>query len=349
MNRILLYGGPLVLVAWGLYSLGSILIPFGIGLLGAYFFDGPVSYWERRNIPRWLSSLLTVLGILLLIVTLMGVAIPYLQKELSSLAQIGPSLLNQWVEKLEPFQKKMALHFPDLNGVDLRQHLVGQFGDMMSWGIGILVRILGSGFALANALSLAILTPLICFYMLKDWPLFLRKLNSLLPSTQAPLIRNVVHEVDKSVKSYYRSQFKVCLWLMGLYSSGLLLVGLPQAVIIGVLTGLLSFVPYIGMLIGLLYSLGIAYSHGLPLLPVLGVFGAVQMIDGNVLTPRLLSGGIGLHPVWILFALLAGGNWFGFWGILFAIPVAATLKTLLKFIHHRSDWVHPIPITHQKS
>jgi predicted PurR-regulated permease PerM len=334
-------GGGVLALGGVAYSLGTILVPFVIGIVAAYCFDGLVSWLEQWRIPRWIGALWVVLSVLCLIVCLITFALPYLRQELESWAQIGPSLLNRWMDGLEPLQKKILLHFPDLDIAQIKKQLSNQLGDMMHWGIGLLVRIVGSSMAVANLISLAILTPLICFYMMKDWHRCLRAIEARLPKHQAPAIRQTMRAIDQAIHAYYRAQFRVCVCLAGCYSLGLWIIHLPKAVGLGIITGLLSFIPYVGMAVGFCLTLATAYSHQAPLLPVCMVFGCVQLVDGHLLTPRLLGNGLGIHPVWIIFALLAGGTWFGFWGIVLALPTAATLRVLgQEFWKRRSEHKH---------
>jgi predicted PurR-regulated permease PerM len=203
--------------------------------------------------------------------------------------------------------------------------------------------------ALANLLSLVILTPVITFYLLKDWPRMIAKIDSLLPLKWAFQIRQHIVTVDHTLSSYAKGQTIICLILMVLYATGLWAVGLKQGVIVGILTGFMSFIPYIGMLIGYMTSLGISFA-GFTDWSSIGfitmVFVIISLIEGNVLIPRFIGQKVGLHPVWIIFALLAAGTWFGFIGILLALPITATLGVIMRIV---IDWYMSTPFFRQNT
>jgi predicted PurR-regulated permease PerM len=181
---------------------------------------------------------------------------------------------------------------------------------------------------------MAVITPVVTFYLLRDWDKLVAKLDQWLPRDSAETIRAQVALVDETLAAFARGQAIVCLLLGVFYGIGLTLVGLEYGLIIGLVTGLISFVPYFGMLTGMVVGVGLAFVQFdslMPVVMVLAVFGVGQVIEGNVVTPKLVGDRIGLHPVWMIFALMAGGALFGFMGILLAVPVAATIGVLSRF------------------
>jgi len=217
----------------------------------------------------------------------------------------------------------------------------------LTWSVRVLTNLLNNGMALANILSLVILTPVITFYLLKDWPRMIAKINSLLPLKWATQIREHTVTIDHTLSSYAKGQAIICLILMVLYSTGLWAVGLKQGIIVGILTGFMSFIPYIGMLIGYMTSLGVsfaAFTDWSSIGFVTMVFVIIGLIEGNVLIPRFIGKKVGLHPVWIIFALLAAGTWFGFIGILLALPITATLGVITRIL---IDWYTNTPFFRQ--
>jgi predicted PurR-regulated permease PerM len=330
-----------------LYSLGSMLMPFLAGLIGAYALNSPAT-WLSRHLSRGIVSAILVLSFILVIIALMLIALPYLQQQLFLLAGSIPSLIEHLFQQVAPTLERISQEFGTPSASELKTQVISHLGDVLTWSVRVLTNLLSNGMALANLLSLVILTPVITFYLLKDWPRMIGKIDSLLPLNWAPQIRQHVLTVDRTLSSYGKGQAIICLILMVLYATSLWAVGLKQGVIVGILTGFLSFIPYIGMLIGYMTSLGISFadftgwsSIGFVTL----VFVSIGLIEGNVLIPRFIGRKVGLHPVWIIFALLAAGTWFGFMGILLALPITATLGVITRII---LDWYLGTPFYQQK-
>ncbi len=324
-----------VLLGFALHSLGTILVPFITGIIGAYILNKPVTALSKIKIPRGFGALLMILGVLLLLGTLMMVAVPFLQKEFILLSRNMPALVQHFYSLINPVLDFAAERLPPEDIAKIKIQLSGQFGSIMTWMIQFIIKVLSNGLALANVVSLVVLTPVVMFYILKDWPRFIEVSQSLLPRKSAAKIIHYTQVIDQNLSSYARGQILVCFILAILYSAGLLTVGLKNAVFVGIFTGCLSFIPYIGALIGFLLSTLIHLSDSgtwNPLLSIGLVFLIVQAIEGNFLTPRFVGGRIGVHPVWILFSLLAGATWFGFFGIVLALPAAAIISTVVRAV-----------------
>jgi predicted PurR-regulated permease PerM len=331
------------------YSLGSILMPFLAGMIGAYALNSPATWLSKRHLSRGIASAILVLSLIILIITLMLIAFPYLQQQLFLLASSIPPLIEHLFQQVAPTLERISQDFGTPSAAELKTQVISHLGDVLTWSIRVLTNLLSNGMALANLLSLVILTPVITFYLTKDWPRMITKIDKLLPLKWATQIRQHTITVDKTLSSYAKGQAIVCLILMVLYSTALWAVGLKQGIIVGILTGFMSFIPYIGMLIGYLTSLGISFadftgwsSIGLITL----VFVIIGLIEGNVLIPRFIGRKVGLHPVWIIFALLAAGTWFGFIGILLALPITAMLGVITRIF---IDWYTSTPLYQQKS
>lgn len=332
-----------------LYSLGSMLMPFLAGLIGAYILNSPATWLSKHYLSRGIASAFLVLSLIILIVTLMLIALPYLQQQLFLLASSIPALIEHLFQQIAPTLEKISQDYGTPSASELKTQVIGHLGEVLTWSIRVLTNLLSNGMALANLLSLVILTPVVTFYVLKDWPHMIAKINGLLPLKWAPQIRKHIVTVDRTLSSYAKGQAIICLILMVLYSTGLWAVGLKQGVIVGILTGFLSFIPYIGMLIGYMTSLGISFA-GFTDWSSIGfvtlVFVSISLIEGNVLIPRFIGRKVGLHPVWIIFALLAAGTWFGFMGILLALPITATLGVVTRIL---IDWYLETPFYRQRS
>jgi predicted PurR-regulated permease PerM len=329
------------LLAYMTQSVRGILTPFIAGFIGAYILDRPVRCLERYNMGRELASTFVIVALLVILALIVIIALPYLQQELLILAQSLPTLAQRLLDSFGPFIKKISSKLGVTFEVSsLRSQFSHYVGDVLQWVIQFFVNLLSNGMALANLLSLVVLTPVITFYLLKDWPRLIYRADTLLSPRHAPLIRQIAKKIDRTLSAYAKGQAIVCLILMVLYAFALSLTGLHQAIFIGLLTGFFSFIPFIGMLGGCIISLSLAFNQfgsWASILSVMVVYTVIPLIEANFLTPRFVGEKIGLHPVWILFAILAGGNWFGFVGILFALPVAAIIglfaRLLLDYAH----------------
>ena len=321
------------MVGYLIYSLGMILLPFITGLIGAYIFNRAVTWLERFRISRGIGSAIIVLGLIIILTTVSVVALPYLQQHLIILATSTPKLVERFFNLLTPYLEQASRDFGAPPASEIKAQLTSHIGDIASWSIRALTNLLSNGLALASLLSLVILTPLIMFYLLKDWPTMISTINRLLPENYAPQVRHYAYSIDSTLSSYAKGQAMVCLILMVVYAACLGYLGLDQGIFIGIMTGFLAFIPYIGMLIGFLASMGISFSqytdwHSIGMIAL--VFPIVNLFEGYLLTPRLVGEKVGLHPVWIIFALLAGGSWLGFLGILIALPSAATVGVITR-------------------
>ncbi len=326
-----------------LYSLGSMLMPFLAGFVGAYALNWPATWLSQRHLSRGIASAFLVLSLIIILITLMLVALPYLQQQLFLLASSIPRLIERLFQNIAPTLESISHDYGTPGAVELKTQVISHLGDILTWCVRVLTNLLSNGMALANLLSLVILTPIITFYLLKDWPRMITKVDSLLPAQWASQIRNHTTTVDRTLSSYAKGQAVICLILMVLYSMSLWAIGLKQGIIVGILTGFMSFIPYIGMLIGYMTSLGISFAE-FTSWSAIGwvtlVFIIISLIEGYVLIPRFIGQKIGLHPVWIIFALLAAGTWFGFIGILIALPVTAALGVIARIL---IDWYIETP------
>ena len=331
----LLCAASVVLLYFTLNSLGAILLPFIAGFIGAYILNRPVNALARIKIPRGFGALIMIVGVLLILGLLMVVAVPFLQKEFILLSKNMPALVQHFYSLINPVLDFASERLPPDDITKIKTQISGQFGSIMSWMVQFIINILSNGLALANVVSLVVLTPVVMFYILKDWPSIIENIEKMLPKKYRTKIIQHANVVDKNLSSYAKGQMTVCAILALLYSIGLLTVGLKNAIFIGIFTGCISFIPYVGALIGFLLSTLIHLSASgtwNPLISIGLVFLIVQAIEGNFLTPRFVGSRIGVHPVWILFTLLAGATWFGFFGIVFALPAAAIISTVVRAI-----------------
>lgn len=321
--------------AFLIYSLGTMLMPFFVGAIGAYIMNRPVSFLQTYKIPRALGTLLAIAFLIALISMLLTVAVPFIQNEILLLSNNMPILINHVYSLIDPAINFAALHVPPENIAQLKNQLSNQIGNMLSWSIHLLMGILSNGLAIANVLSLVIITPVVMFYLTKDWACILDNIKNILPKKYSETIAMHLKQVDRNLSGYAKGQITVCAILAVLYAIGLSIIGLKSAILIGIITGFFSFIPYVGALIGFTLSVLVhltSLGTWNPITSIALVFIVVQAIEGNFLTPRFVGGRIGVHPVLILFSLLAGASWFGFFGILLALPVAATISSIARSV-----------------
>ena len=324
----------LVVALLMIYLLRDVLLPFVAGMAIAYLFDPVCDWLERRGLSRtWATSLVTLIFILL-VVAIFVLLIPALISQVGKLIDGLPGYLEalrSWVLAL--LDRMQMLLEPQMIE-DLKAALVGSSKEIVDGLTSVLTGLLSGGVALANTLSLLVLTPIVAFYLLRDWDPLVARIDKLLPRDHAETIRGLAMQVDRTLAGFLRGQAMVCVILGVFYAIGLSLLGLNLGLVIGLIAGALTIIPYVGAMIGLLLSVGLALFQFDGLLQP-GIAAAIfffgQFVEGNFLTPRLVGGNVGLHPVWIIFALMAGGALFGFVGVLLAVPVAAVIGVGVRF------------------
>jgi predicted PurR-regulated permease PerM len=317
-----------------LVTLRGILLPFVVGMAIAYILDPVCDMLERWGLSRRSATAVVTLLFLLLVAIILISLVPILAQQLTDFLTSLPDLVKQAQKRLIPIYQAFRgrLHLPpisELNGI-----VESKFGNAVGWLAQALQGLLGQGLALASLLSLVFITPVVTFYLLRDWDLLVTRIDGLLPRQHADVIRNQIAEIDRTLAGFARGQAMVCLTLAIYYATSLALIGLPFGIVVGLAAGILTFIPYVGAASGFVASMAIALAQfddwqsiGL----VAGVFLVGQVLEGNFLTPKLVGDRVGLHPVWIIFALLSGGALFGFLGLLLAVPTAAALGVLVRF------------------
>jgi predicted PurR-regulated permease PerM len=329
-----------------LWLLKPMLLPFVAGLAIAYFLNPVVDGLTRRRIPRWLGTLFVLLGFVSLVALLLLLLAPLLQDQISALISALPGYLVTLRAHLIPWAQHVAAKLSPGN-VERLQAAAGQLaGSAAGWAGDVLKGLISEGAALFNVLALLVVTPVVAFFLLRDWPRLAEHVDAMLPRKHYELIRATLRDIDRALSGFVRGQALVCLSLGFIYSIGLSLVGLKYGVTIGLIAGVLSFVPYVGSTFMLVSSLLLAivqFDTAVPIFLVFLVFLIGQSLEGYVLTPKLVGDRIGLHPVWIIFALFAGGSLLGFVGVLIAVPVAAIAGVLVRLafrLYQRSPLYH---------
>jgi len=328
----LVAGGGLILF---LYVFSSILLPFLAGMLLAYFLDPVADRLETLGVSRlWATILILIVCVLALILALM-IVVPVLSTQLFDFAARLPdymSRLHALIVSFDPewFEQELGIKADTLqNGL----------ATLLSQGTGFITSLIASiwssGLALVNLVSLFVVTPVVAFYLLVNWDRMVEQIDNLVPRNHLDDVRRIARDINAATAGFVRGQGTLCLILGIYYATGLTLLGPNFGLLIGLFAGLISFIPYVGSLVGLALGLGVAIVQFWPdwywIAGVLVVFFSGQFIEGNILQPKLVGRSVGLHPVWLMFALFAFGYLFGFVRLLVAVPAAAAVAVLVRF------------------
>ncbi len=319
----------------GLLVFYEILLPFVAGFVLAYLFQPFVDRMNGWGMNRGVAAFIIIAAVGLIIALIAALIVPPVIDQLGQLIQALPRYYQEaraYVFKhygtyLAPFQKQIG------NGQAGPQGQITQ--DLAPWLLRQLQTLLQGSLALFNSLALLFLTPVVTFFLLRDWNEMIAGVEELLPRQDAPTIKEIAHDIDETISGYLRSTLIVLVIVSAFYMVALGAIGLNYGLVIGLAAGLISFVPYLGSTSGFLVSGGVALSQFWPdytmVALVCGVFVLGQLVEGNVLTPKIVGDKVGLHPVWMLFALIASGYLFGFTGLLIAVPMAAAIGVLVRF------------------
>ncbi|MBM1219665.1 AI-2E family transporter [Ponticoccus sp. SC2-23] len=325
------YWGIAALVLFlALWFFGDVILPFVLGGAIAYCLDPIADRLERAGLGRTASVVLITIVAVLLFVLLILLVIPLLISQAGQLVNTAPDLFRS-------LQAWLTERFPGVmeDGSPIRQQIAAIGDTIAAKGGELLNRIFNSALGVINVAVLFIIVPVVAFYLLLDWDRMVARLDDLLPRDHAPVIRNLARDIDRTLASFIRGQGLVCLILGTYYAVALMLIGLNFGLVIGATAGLVTFIPYVGALIGGVLAVGLAlfqfWGEWWWIVAVAVVFQLGQFVEGNILTPKLVGGSVGLHPVWLLLALSLFGAMFGFVGLLVAVPVAAMLGVLTRF------------------
>lgn len=336
-RRIALWGFIGLVIFVAIWLLSPVLLPFLVGLAIAYILDPVVDRIERWGLGRtWATSLVimvffvTLIAVILLFVPVLYGQVHGLSIKIIQGAEELQTLLRPYIDRFFE-QSPTVAEGKGAEGL-------GIAAQVLRWAGGFAGQLVSGGIAVFNILSLVFITPVVAFYLLRDWDRIVATVDLWLPRDHAPVIRRLLNEIDGRMAGFLRGQALVCLLLGIFYAIGLTLVGLNYGLIIGLLTGLASFIPYIGMLLGAAIGLGVAFfqfDSWWMVLVVGAVFMAGQIFEGNFMSPILVGDRVGLHPVWLMLAVLAGGALFGFVGVLIAVPGGAAIAVLLRYAIER--------------
>ncbi len=312
----------------------NILLPFVAGMAVAYFLDPVADRLERTGLSRTLATSIITAAFVIVVVVLLIFAVPLLQAQVVDFLNNLPEyfqalrgwaepLIERWTDEMEPEKGDRA------------EAVIENFSERaVHFVLGMLGDVWAGGMALVNFLALLFITPVVTFYLLRDWDSIVARLNKWLPQGQAEIIREQARIMDSTLSGFVRGTGMVCIILAIFYAATLSVAGLQFGLVIGLAAGILSFVPYVGSLGGLIICVGLAFlqfDEGWRIAIIAAIFVIGQLAEGMFLTPKLVGDRIRLHPVWVIFAVLAGGTLFGFVGMLIALPAAALIGVIVRF------------------
>jgi predicted PurR-regulated permease PerM len=337
-QRYGVYFGALLLLAAIAWLLGPVLAPFVSAAIFAYICVPLVDWLSRRRLPRTVAVVVTMLLLIMVLSAMVLILLPLLQVQTKAIVSQIPAL-SQWLkDEVMPWAAthlNLQLRF---DAEFLQQRLSAFMESGAGWLGGIVASLTSSGLALIGFLGSLALFPVVLFYFLRDWRGILHTLEDLLPLRVRPEVLTIAREVDGVLGQWLRGQLSVMASLAAYYAIALGAVGLNSALSIGLLTGMLAFVPYLGFTLGVVLASAAAViqQHSLiGVLPIWGVYLVGQLLESYVLTPWLVGDRVGLHPVWVIFAILAFGTLLGFVGVLLAVPLAAITLVLVRHLKHR--------------
>lgn len=334
-RQILFWLGAVVTLVLFLYVFSAVLLPFLAGMILAYFLD-PIADWlEKRGLSRLAATIFILVMFLIVLVLALMLIIPVLATQLADFISRMPDYLSRLQVLITSFDPEWLSETLGVDPASLRDGL----NSLITQGAGFLstlfASIWSSGKTLIDLAGLFVITPVVAFYMLLDWDKMVSTVDNWIPRDHLGTVRTIARDIDTAVAGFVRGQGTLCIILGVLYAIGLTAVGLNFGLLIGLFAGLVSFIPYVGSLLGLVLSVGVAIVQFWPdwhwVVVVAVIFFAGQFIEGNILQPNLVGKSVGLHPVWLMFALVAFGALFGFVGLLVAVPAAAAVGVLVRF------------------
>jgi predicted PurR-regulated permease PerM len=334
-QRFVWIAAGLLLLVLFLRLFSAILLPFVAAAGIAYFLDPAVSALHRLGLPRSLGAIIMLLAMIAGVGLCALLLYPLISAQISLLAQQLPGMI-AGLQKFTAHQISLiqARFGSGFVSNKLQSLVSNEAGTIVNFAGSAARQVLGTGFALFNILTLLVITPIVAFYFLRDWPLVMGRLDSWLPRSYESVIRNLAREISRILNAWLRGQAICCLFLGVFYAATLTIAGLNLGLVVGLTAGLLSFIPYVGTIVGAVSSIVLALGQfsGLDhVLVVGGIFVIGQLLNDYVVAPRFLGDRLGLSSVWVIFALFAGAETFGFLGVLLAVPVTATLGVLARF------------------
>jgi predicted PurR-regulated permease PerM len=334
-RQALFWGAAAVALIIFLYVFSGILLPFVAGMALAYFLDPVADRLQRLGLTRLMATIVILFAFIIVLVLAIVVLVPVLASQMADFAAKLPEYVTRLQSLVTNFDPQWLERRFGVDAAGLKEGL----NSLLTSGFGLLTTLFqsiwSSGMALVSVVSLLVVTPVVAFYMLLDWDRMIAVVDSWVPRDHVETVRAIFSDINTATAGFVRGQGTLCLVLGCMYAVGLTLTGLNFGILIGLFAGLISFIPYVGSLTGLVLAVGVAFVQFWPdwimVVVVAFVFFAGQFIEGNILQPKLVGKSVGLHPVWLMFALVAFGALFGFVGLLIAVPAAAAIAVLVRF------------------
>ena len=318
-----------------IYMVSSILLPFIVAVITAYFLDPVTKKIEKLGLSRTAATFTITILFFAIFIILSIILVPLFYDQFTSMIQKIPTYVHLYNEEILPYFSTILEKFDPESIDSARQSVREASSYILNFAGKVIIDIWSSGIAIVNLLSLLFVTPIVTFYILRDWHHIIDKLSNLIPPKHSKIVGQLVGQIDVTLSAYIRGQTNVCLILGIFYAAALTLAGLEFGFVIGLSTGILSLIPYVGLLFGFVVAMVIAvfqFSNSLDIGIIALIFITGQIIEGNFITPKLVGDKVGLHPVWIIFCMLAGATMFGFIGLLLAIPTTAIIGVLTRFL-----------------
>ena len=332
--QLIFWSAAVLLFLLFMWMFSGVLLPFVLGISIAYLLDPIVNRITKWKLPRWAAALIILAAFVAFVGMAAALILPAVYREMTQLALALPGYAEKVWAMLAPYtawaQEKLGN--TDVEGI--KQTLQSQIGKMFAVGGSVLSGIASGGQAVAGFLTTMFITPVVAYYMMKEWPAIKAWFYGLLPRKHMDTIHELLVQIDGKIAGFVRGQITVAFLLAVIYAVALSLAGLNYGFLIGFMAGVLSIIPMVGSAVGLVVAVAVAWFQA-GSLPYVGIIAAIflvgQFVEGNFLTPKFLGDSVGLHPLWILFALLAGGAMYGIAGMLLAVPVVAVVGVLASF------------------
>lgn len=333
-DKLILWFVSLFLIGFFIYLVKSILLPFIVAIIAAYFLDPAADRLQKFGLSRLVATSAITTFFFSILITSVVLLSPIIYNQLVTFIDTVPEYVAYINNTITPALGKFISKVDSSTIEQAKDSMSNVSGYALKFIASIAANIWNSGMAIINLLSLIFVTPVVTFYMLRDWDKIISTINNLLPPKYAPIIRKEAKEINQVLSGYIRGQTHVCIILGIFYTILLTLAGLEFSLFIGLANGLLLFIPYVGALFGFSVGLTVAFfqfGYSMQLAVIAGIFLAGQMLESIFITPNLVGSSVGLHPAWIMFGLLAGGVTLGFVGVLIAVPATAVIGVLIRF------------------